>query len=66
MIVNAVADAYRDEAGPSPLHPVLRVMIVLLVVGFVANELIRPVDARRHEPEPQRADVRRGIEGAQA
>ena len=25
-------------------------MIGLLVVGFVANELVRPVHARHHEP----------------
>ena len=30
-------------------------MIGLLVVGFVANELVRPVHARHHIPAPREA-----------
>ncbi|QFR96561.1 OFA family MFS transporter [Streptomyces tsukubensis] len=50
LIVNWVAD--REEAagksGPGLYGLSLTIMIGLLVVGFVANELIRPVDARHH------------------
>ncbi|ASO19164.1 MFS family permease [Actinoalloteichus hoggarensis] len=52
LIVNAVADS-QEAAGRTgaDLYTVsLFVMIGLLVVGFVANELIRPVDSRYHEP----------------
>ncbi|APU13687.1 OFA family MFS transporter [Actinoalloteichus fjordicus] len=52
LIVNAVADS-QEAAGRtgSDLYTLsLFVMIGLLLVGFVANELIRPVDSRHHEP----------------
>ena len=39
------------------------IMIGLLVIGFVCNELIRPVDERFHEP---RADAATSTTGAQA
>ena len=32
-----------------------QIMIGLLVVGFVCNELIRPVNERFHEPESGRS-----------
>ncbi|WP_455432769.1 OFA family MFS transporter [Streptosporangium soli] len=52
LIVNAVADAQESagRTGPALYTSSLYVMIGLLVVGFLANELIRPVDARYHEP----------------
>lgn len=51
LIVNAIAD--RGHAGdPGRYVPAFTVMIVLLAVGFAANELIKPVAARFHEPEP--------------
>lgn len=50
LIVNRVADsqesAGKDGAGLYGLS--LMIMIGLLVVGFVANELVRPVNARHH------------------
>ncbi|GAA4613590.1 OFA family MFS transporter [Saccharopolyspora hordei] len=53
LIVNAVADA-REAAGasgPDLYTTSLVIMIGLLVVGFAANELVRPVNAKFHEPE---------------
>ena len=52
LIVNAVADAQEASgAQGSDLYAVsLYIMIGLLVVGFIANELIRPVDPKFHEP----------------
>ncbi|MFE1201435.1 OFA family MFS transporter [Streptomyces sp. NPDC058762] len=52
LIVNWIAD-HQEEAGRhgSALYGTsFLIMIGLLVVGFVANELIRPVHARHHEP----------------
>ncbi|KAF4405641.1 MULTISPECIES: L-lactate MFS transporter [Streptomyces] len=52
LIVNAVADA-RESAGHTgtDLYTTsFYIMISLLVVGFVANELVRPVHSRYHEP----------------
>lgn len=52
LIVNAIAD--RQEAagasGPALYAPSLYIMVGLLVVGFVANELVRPVHPKHHEP----------------
>ncbi|MFE7749731.1 OFA family MFS transporter [Streptomyces sp. NPDC057428] len=51
LIVNRVADAGEREghSGPSLYGTSLTIMIGLLVVGFVANEFIRPVHTRFHE-----------------
>ncbi|MFI9728828.1 OFA family MFS transporter [Streptomyces sp. NPDC102359] len=52
LIVNWVADRQEEAGkhGPSLYGVSLVVMIGLLVVGFVANELVRPVHPRHHEP----------------
>ncbi|MDA3626749.1 OFA family MFS transporter [Saccharopolyspora sp. WRP15-2] len=53
LIVNAIADA-REAAGatgPDLYTTSLVIMIGLLVVGFAANELVRPVNPKFHEPE---------------
>lgn len=53
MIVNGMLDA-QGKPGTLAAHnyqPVLLTMVALLVVGFVANLLIKPVDAKFHEPE---------------
>ncbi|MEU1624868.1 OFA family MFS transporter [Streptomyces sp. NPDC020096] len=52
LIVNAIADAQKHagRTGPALYTTSLFVMIGLLAVGFVANELIRPVNARFQEP----------------
>lgn len=57
LIVNGLLDA-QGKPGTMNAHnylPVLLTMVALLVVGFVAALLIRPVDSRFHEPEPQTA-----------
>ncbi|MFC9529316.1 OFA family MFS transporter [Streptomyces sp. NPDC056975] len=57
LIVNRVADS--QEAAGKHGHDLyglsFTIMIGLLVVGFVANELIRPVHARHHIPAPREA-----------
>ncbi|GAA5082629.1 MFS family permease [Thermocatellispora tengchongensis] len=52
LIVNAVADAQEaaGRSGPALYTTSLYIMIALLVGGFTANELIRPVHPRFHEP----------------
>jgi MFS family permease len=52
LIVNAIADARiaAGVQGPGRYTTAFMIMIGLLVVGFVCNELIRPVNARFHEP----------------
>ncbi|HEY0814661.1 MAG TPA: OFA family MFS transporter [Pseudonocardia sp.] len=51
LIVNAIADAQiaAKVAGPARYTPSFIIMIVLLALGFVANELIKPVADRFHE-----------------
>jgi MFS family permease len=52
LIVNAIADV-REAAGatgPDLYTTSLFIMIGLLVVGFAANELVRPVNPKFHEP----------------
>ncbi|WP_328584026.1 OFA family MFS transporter [Streptomyces sp. NBC_00370] len=58
LIVNRVADSQADagKSGPSLYGVSFVIMICLLAVGFVANELIRPVDPRHHHiPAPREA-----------
>jgi MFS family permease len=52
VIVNAIADAQiaAGVQGPGRYALSFSIMIGLLVVGFVCNELIRPVHERYHEP----------------
>ena len=54
LIINAVADAGEraGRSGPALYRPSLFIVIALLVVGFIANELIRPVAEKHHEPRP--------------
>lgn len=51
LIVNAIADAQKaaGRSGPDLYTASLFIMIGLLAVGFLANELIRPVHERFHE-----------------
>jgi MFS family permease len=54
LIVNWIADR-QEEAGKhgSSLYGMsFVIMIGLLVVGFIANELVRPVHPRHHIPAP--------------
>jgi hypothetical protein len=52
LIVNAIADAQTSagRTGPALYTLSVYIMVGLLIIGFVANELIRPVSARYHEP----------------
>ncbi|MFI7616197.1 OFA family MFS transporter [Nonomuraea terrae] len=52
LIVNAIADSQEaaGKTGPALYTTSLYIMIALLAVGFVANELIRPVNPKYHEP----------------
>ncbi|GAB3731129.1 OFA family MFS transporter [Amycolatopsis oliviviridis] len=64
LIVNAIADGQKSagKVGPDLYTTSLFIMIGLLVVGFVANELVRPVNPKFHEPassgEPARSEAR--------
>ncbi len=59
LIVNWVADRQEEAGkhGPSLYGVSLVVMIALLAVGFVANELVRPVHPRHHEPAGTPAEM---------
>ncbi|HET6286557.1 MAG TPA: OFA family MFS transporter [Amycolatopsis sp.] len=64
LIVNAIADSQKaaGKVGPDLYTTSLFIMIGLLVAGFVANELVRPVHPKFHEPassgEPVRSAAR--------
>ncbi|HET9257887.1 MAG TPA: OFA family MFS transporter [Pseudonocardiaceae bacterium] len=55
VIVNAIADSRiaAGVTGPGRYTPSFTIMIGLLVIGFVCNELIRPVNPGLHEPVPE-------------
>jgi MFS family permease len=65
VIVNAIADAQIASGvqGPGRYTLAFSIMIGLLVIGFICNELIRPVHDRYHEPVGERAI---GTTGAKA
>jgi MFS family permease len=52
LIINRIADAQKaaNAQGPALYTLSLYIMIGLLVLGFIANEMVRPVKARFHEP----------------
>jgi len=51
LIVNAIADSEKaaGHTGPALYGTSLHIMIGLLVAGFIANELVRPVASKFHE-----------------
>src|SRR5690242_17173650 len=51
LIVNAIADAQiaAKVSGPARYTTSFTIMIVLLVIGFICNELIKPVADKFHE-----------------
>ncbi|GAB4100856.1 OFA family MFS transporter [Sinomonas halotolerans] len=53
LIVNAVLDAQGTpgKLTAAAYQPALLVMVGLLVVGFIANLMVRPVHERFHEPQ---------------
>ncbi|MDL5159996.1 OFA family MFS transporter [Actinomycetospora termitidis] len=48
LVVNAIVDARGDIEGPARYSVSFTIMIGLLVVGFIANELVRPVDPKHY------------------
>lgn len=66
VIVNVIADAQiaAGVEGPGRYTLSFSIMIGLLVVGFVCNELIRPVNEKYHEPSADQASTPK--EGARA
>ena len=61
LIVNAIADARiaSGVTGPGRYTLSFSIMVGLLIVGFVCNELIRPVADKYHEPAADRAAAER-------
>ncbi len=66
VIVNAIADARiaAGVQGPGRYTVAFSIMIGLLVVGFICNELIRPVHERYHEPAGEQAIRTTGAQAA--
>ena len=59
LIINAFLDA-QGEPGKlvsGDYRPALLTMVGVLVVGFLANLAIRPVDEKYHEPESEKKEV---------
>ena len=56
LIVNAFLDAQGKpgQLDAASYQPALLTMVGLLVVGFLANLMVRPVDARFHQSRPAR------------
>ncbi|HWD05516.1 MAG TPA: OFA family MFS transporter [Amycolatopsis sp.] len=52
LIVDGIADSEKSagKSGPDLYATSFYIMIGLLVVGFIANEFVRPVKAKYHEP----------------
>jgi MFS family permease len=63
VIVNAIADSRiaSGVTGPGRYTPSFSIMVVLLIIGFLCNELIRPVKARFHEPASEHAAGKVGM-----
>jgi hypothetical protein len=51
LIVNVITESQRDggATGAAAYRPSLLVMVGLLVIGFIANLLVRPVAEKYHE-----------------
>ena len=62
LIINWIADsqAAAGKAGPALYTTSLYIMMSLLIVGFLANELVRPVNSKYHEPVGAEAEARAG------
>ncbi len=60
LIVNALADNRRSSGveGADLYGLSLSIMVGVLVLGFIANALIRPVDARFHEKQRASSQAR--------
>ncbi|MBO0908462.1 MULTISPECIES: OFA family MFS transporter [Arthrobacter] len=53
LIVNSFLDAQGTpgELNAEAYQPALLTMVALLVIGFIANLMVRPVDSKHHEPD---------------
>jgi MFS family permease len=51
LIIDGIADAQKNagKTGPALYTESIYIMIGLLVIGFIANELVRPVHTMHHE-----------------
>jgi MFS family permease len=58
LIVNGIADMEKGagKSGSGLYTLSLLIMVGVLVVGFIANLMVRPVDERFHEPARERGD----------
>lgn len=58
MIVNAIADnrIAAGVAGPGRYSTSFSVMIGLLIIGFICNDIIHPVNPRFHEPASEQVE----------
>jgi hypothetical protein len=61
LIVNAIADhqAAEGKSGADLYSVSLYIMVGVLIVGFIANLLIRPVNPRFHEETGRQARFER-------
>jgi MFS family permease len=68
LIVNLITDAQRDggATGAAAYRPSLLVMVGLLVLGFLANLLMRPVAAKHHVKTGKASAYPAELEGASA
>lgn len=68
LIVNLITESQRDNGveGAAAYRPSLLVMVGLLVVGFVANLLMRPVASKHHVKTDTAAPYAAELEGAAA
>ena len=60
LIVNSFLDAQGapGELTAAAYQPALLTMVGLLLIGFIANLLVRPVNASFHEPTPELSPAR--------
>jgi MFS family permease len=63
VIVNAIADSRiaAGVTGPGRYTPSFSIMIGLLIIGFVCNEFIRPVNPKFHEPASEHSAGKVGM-----
>ncbi|MFP7759804.1 OFA family MFS transporter [Marisediminicola sp. LYQ134] len=66
LIINAFLDAQGTpgELTAQAYQPALLTMVGLLIIGFIANLLVKPVAAKYHEPADMRADATTAAKGA--
>jgi MFS family permease len=64
LIINGIADAQQKagKTGPALYTTSMYIMISLLAVGFLANELVRPVHSKHHESPAARQDLKPALQ----